>query len=174
MKMYDNMKLLPGEKNWYNCVAKLLKVYKISLSEEEIKNHSKESFKGIVKKAITQVAHAELMKECNNQKKTSSLVYSQFKPQDYLSKLYPWQSKLISRCRSKTLAIKTHQPFRYKDSLCRWCNLQDETLSHILNCGEEPLDEVDLTNIEKMDSELTIKLSRMSYRIQEFMEKTNY
>ena len=114
------------------------------------------------------------MKECNNQKKTSSLVYSQFKPQDYRSKLFPWQSKLISRCRSKTLAIKTHQPFRYKDSLCRWCNLQDETLSHILNCGEEPLDEVDLTNIEKMDSELTIKLSRMSYRIQEFMEKTNY
>ena len=168
------MKLLPGEGNWYNCVAKLLTTYKITMSEEEIKNLSKEAFKGLVKRAVSEVALANLMEECGNQKKTSSLVYSKLKPQDYLSKLYPWQSRLISKCRSKTLDIKTHQSFKYKDTLCRWCNLEEESLSHIINCGEDPLEMIDLTNTENMGSEMAINVSRLTYRIQEFMEKIDY
>ena len=173
-KMYNNMKQLPGEGNWCNCVAKLLEVYNISMGEEEIKSCSKEAFKRIVKKAITEVALKNLKKECSNQKKTASLIYSKLKPQDYLSKLYPWQSKLITRCRSKTLDIKTHQSFKYNDTLCRWCNLEEETLSHIINCGEDPLQAIDLNDMEQIDSQMTSKLSRISYRIQEFMEKIDY
>ena len=75
-EMYQNMKQLPGEKNWYSNVAELLKTYKISMSEEEIKSISKETFKGIVKRAITQTALTNLQEECKAQKKTSSLVYT--------------------------------------------------------------------------------------------------
>ena len=135
---------------------------------------SKEAFKEIVKKAITRTAFSNLLESCSNQKKTNLLVYTKLQPQDYLTKLYPWQSKLISRCRSKTLDIKTHQTFKYNDTLCRWCNLHEESLSHIINCGEESLDILDLSNTEKMDSGKIAMLSRITYRIREFMEKIDY
>ena len=172
--MYLNMKQLPGEKNWCNCVGELLRTYNISLSEEEIKTKTKGSFKRMIKKAITQTALTNLQEEISNQKKTSSLIYTKLKTQDYLTKLFPWQSKLVSRTRSKTLDIKTHQKFKYKDSLCRWCNLDDETLSHIINCGEDPIELVDLNNTEEMDSSMITKISRITYRIQEFLEKVDY
>ena len=68
-KMYNNMKKLPGERNWYNCVAKLLETYKISMTEEEIKSCSKEAFKGRIKKAVREVALEKLQEECSNQRK---------------------------------------------------------------------------------------------------------
>ena len=46
-KMYNNMKQLPGEKNWYNCVVRLLETYNIAMSEEEIKTKPKVTFKQI-------------------------------------------------------------------------------------------------------------------------------
>ena len=174
-EMYQNMKQLPGEKNWYNNVAQLLKTYKITMSEDVIKSHSKESFKRVVKRAVTQTALENLQEDCSNQKKTCSLLYSKLKPQECLTKLYPWQSRLISRCRSKTLDIKTQQKFRYKDAICRWCNLHEETLEHIIQCGEVPIEMIDLDHgIEEMDNASKIKVSRLTYRIQEFMEKIDY
>ena len=80
----------------------------------------------------------------------------------------------MTRCRSKTLDIKTHQTFKYNDTVCRWCNLEEETLSHIINCGEDPLQAIDPCNIEQMDNEMTSRVSRITYRIQEFMEKIDY
>ena len=174
-EMYQNMKQLPGEKNWYNNVAELLKTYEISMSEDMIKNHSKEAFKRIVKKAITQTALAKLQEDCSNQKKTCSLSYTKLKAQEYLTEMYPWQSKLISRCRSKTLDIKTHQKFKYKDTICRWCNIHEETLDHIIQCGEEPIETIDFDHdVGEMDTATKVKASRLTYRIQEFMEKINY
>ena len=85
--MYYNMKKLPGEKNWYNGVKKLLETYKITMSEEEIKSKSKDVFKAVVKKAIVETALADLTEECSKQKKTNTLTYTKLKPQNYLTKL---------------------------------------------------------------------------------------
>ena len=46
-------------------------------------------------------------------------------------------AKIIFKCRSKTLSIKDHSRFKYSDNLCRWCGVDDETLQHIVNCGNE-------------------------------------
>ena len=173
-RMFNNMKQLPGEKNWYNCVVGLLETYNITMSEEEIKTKSKDTFKTIVRTAIRKKALANLTQELSQQKKTHSLVYTQLKLQDYLTKLYPWESKLIFRCRSKTLDIKTHQTFKYSDTLCRWCNLYDEELSHIINCGEEIMDVPDLNCLEVMDQGVTTRISRITHRIQDFLEKVDY
>ena len=174
-EMYQNMKQLPGEKNWYNNIVQLLETYNITLTEDAIKSYSKDAFKRIVKKAIIKTALVKLQEDCKAQKKTNSLVYTKLKCQEYLTKLYPWQSKLISRCRSKTLDIKTHQKFKYKDTLCRWCNLHEESLSHIVECGEVPIETVDiLNNTEEMDNEMKLKVSRLTNRIHEFMEKIDY
>ena len=173
-KMYYNMKQLPGEKNWYNCVVNLLETYNIVMSEEEIKVKSKDAFKRIVKNAIRKVALTNLIQEFSQQKKTNTLVYTKLKPQDYLTKLFPWQSKLIFRCRSKTLDIKTHQTYKYSDKLCRWCNIWDEDLSHIINCGEEVLEIPELRNMEVLDKRMVTRISRITYRIQDFLEKVDY
>lgn len=173
-KMYYNMKQLSGEKNWYNCVINLLETYNIVMSEEEIKVKSKDAFKRIVKNAIRKVALTNLIQECSQQKKTNTLVYTKLKPQDYLTKLFPWQSKLIFRCRSKTLDIKTHQTYKYSDKLCRWCNIWDEDLSHIINCGEEILEIPELRNMEVLDERMVTRISRITYRIQDFLEKVDY
>ena len=173
-EMYENMKRLPGEKNWYSCVAELLENYKIVLSEDQIKSLSKDAFKGIVKKAVTKVALHNLQEECSKQKKTSSLVYAKLETQQYLSKFYPWQSRIISQCRSKTLDIKTHQKFKYNDSLCRWCNLNEENLCHIVDCGESPIETIDMNALKEIDTDTKIKLTRMTYRIQEFIDKVDY
>ena len=77
-------------------------------------------------------------------------------------------------CRSKTLDIKTHQTFKYSDTLCRWCNLYDEELSHIINCGEEVMDVPDLNCLEVMDQGMTTRISRITHRIQDFLEKVDY
>ena len=71
-------------------------------------------------------------------------------------------------------SIKSYQKFKYKDTLCRWCNLHDETLDHILDCGEGPIDHVDLSALEDIDAATKIKVTRMTYRIQEFIDKVDY
>ena len=144
------------------------------MSEEGIKNKSKEAFKNIVKQAINKTALANLVEECGNQKKTSTLVYTKLKPQSYLTALYPWQSKIVFRCRSKTLDIKTHQEYKYNDTICCWCNLEDETVSHIVNCGEDHIEIQDFDKLEEMDNAVATKVTRTTYRIQEFLEKVDY
>jgi hypothetical protein len=173
-EMYHNMKQLPGEKNWYNNVAKLRETYNISLTDDEIRNLSKDTFKRIVKSSIVETSFAELVNDCCSKKKTSNLTYNKLKLQDYLTKLLPWQSKLITRCRSKTLDIKSHQNFKYSDNLCRWCNIDEETLDHIVNCGEDPIESVDLENLENLDCQRIINITRFVYRVQEFLEKVDY
>ena len=48
------------------------------------------------------------------------------------------KSKIIFRCRSKTLNIKEHMQYKYKENMhCRWCGISEETLCHIVNCGSD-------------------------------------
>ena len=44
-------------------------------------------------------------------------------------------SKVIFSLRSKTLDIKTWQPWKYFDNLCVLCELKEETISHFFNCN---------------------------------------
>ena len=73
------------------------------------------------------------------QKKTGGLKYEEFKPQSYISTMYPDMAKTIFRCRSKTTNLKDHTKYQHSDNTCRWCGVDDETLNHIVNCGESEL-----------------------------------
>ena len=84
---------------------------------------NKGAYKTIVKTAIKNQAFHNLQDECQKQSKTKDIRYTEFKVQDYLNKLYPSQSELVFRCRSKTLDIKSHRHFQYKDGACQWCNI---------------------------------------------------
>ena len=173
-QMYYNQKLLPAEKNWYNNVAKLLETYQLTMDEDQIKCMSKDNFKKIVRKAIRQKAFTTLVEECNGQNKTQAVVYNELKLQDYLTKLYPWQSQLLFQYRSKTLDIKAHRSYKYSDLYCRWCNLCEEQACHIINCGEETIDIPDLNSLDEISPVLNSKLLFITNRIQQFLEKVDY
>ena len=87
-------------------MKKLMCKYSIDLTEDEIKKMSKESFKEKVKKAVRKVAFEELREECKGKEKTKDIEYTEFRTQAYLTKLYPNHSKIIFKCRSKTLHNK--------------------------------------------------------------------
>ena len=131
--------VLPDHNNWWSNMKKLMVKYSIHLSEEEITSMSKNVFKTKIKKAVSEYAFSKLKAECRMQKKTGGLKYEEFKPQSYISTMYPDMAKTIFRCRSKTTNLKDHTKYQHSDNTCRWCGVDDETLNHIVNCGESEL-----------------------------------
>ena len=125
-----------------------------------------------MKKNIKDVALLQLNKECKTKEKTKDLNYENLKPRGYLGQLYPKQAKAIFQARCKTLDIKEHRQYRYKDMVCRLCGKEDETLSHIVNCGSEHKVNVQIIHDVGEDTsyETTLKLITISTRIVNFLE----
>ena len=75
----------------------------------------------------------DLKQECASLKKTTGLNYDALELQEYLKVLYPNQARAVLKSRCKTLDIKTHNTYKYKeDTICRGCEVEEETLQH---CG---------------------------------------
>ena len=169
--LYQQMKCFPGEANWLNDVLRSAAMYSIDVNEEILKSITKETFKGTVKSAIQAHAFQKLKEECSSQSKTRTVVYNEFKCQPYLSHLYPSEAKTILKCRGRCLRIKTHRSYLFQNKVCRWCNLEDETLSHIVDCGMDcTMDTVDTDNIDCVDELLTLKLLMLSSRVNRFLD----
>ena len=168
---WESMKQFPDEANWWSGVKKLLSKYEISLEDAE--KRSKESYKDMVKKRVKETAFKVLKLECQGKKKTESLIFNSLSPQGYLSQLYPNQAQTIFRGRSKTLAIKDHQHYKFDNNLCRRCGGDNETIHHIVNCQYD--DKVDASIIYQMEEELTydqkLQLILLSTRINDFIEE---
>ena len=169
--LYQQMKCFPGESNWLNDVLHSAALYSIEIDEERIKSVSKETFKTLVKSAVQKYAFQSLKMECAKQSKTGTLVYEEFKPQPYLHHLYPSQAKTILQCRAKCLRIKSHRPYLFKNKICRWCNLEEEELLHIVNCGlDTTMVPVDLNRIDEVDELLESKLIQLASRVNGFLD----
>ena len=98
--------------------------------------------------------------ECAKQSKTGTLVYEEFKPQPYLHHLYPSQAKTILQC-----------PYLFKNKICRWCNLEEEELSHIVNCGvDTTMVPAELNRMDKVDELLESKLIQLASRVNRFLD----
>ena len=170
-KLWRYQTALPEYNNWWSGVKKLMTKYAVDMTEDEIKNMTKESFKEKVKKAVEKVVFEELKEECKNKKKTEKIVYTEFGRQTYLTQMYPNLSKIIFKCRSKTINIKEYMQYKFKDeNHCRWCGICDETLSHIVNCGfdndrniEDVEDVIYGTDLQKMKI--------VAQRIEDFLER---
>ena len=175
--LYEHMKRLPFEKNWLCEVTKLAQKYNINIDEDHLRTTSKDSFKCQVKQAIREYAFQSLLQECESKSKTKEVVYSQFRTQPYLSKLYPSHAKTILKCRSRCLKIKNHRPFQFNNTLCRWCYLQEESLEHIVNCGwqEETLVNTNvMNNLDNMDPKVEAELIAIATRVSHFLELVDY
>ena len=173
--IYENMKRLPYEPNWLNDILKSCTEYSINIDEQELRSISKETFKSRVRSAIHDYAFCELKKDCLSQSKTKNLVYNTFEKQPYLTHLYPSQAKIILQCRAQCLKIKAHRPFLFSNKICRWCNLEEETVDHIVNCGrDKSIDTVNIDDINDLDPSLESLLVSIATRISHFIDLVDY
>ena len=170
-KMWEYQKLLPNHNNWWNDVQKLLLKYDIKLTEDDIKDITKETFKQKIKKAVVQVAFKELQRECQGKEKTKQLSYKELKAQSYITTLYPNHSKIIFKCRSRTLSIKQHMKYKYgDDQSCRWCGICDESFQHIVNCGCNDSEISDAESVIDQGEDMQL-LVRIAQRVEDFLNR---
>ena len=172
-QMFTNMQLFSanGEANWWSQVHPLLQEYGLPENLETIKQLSKDTFKSMVNKGVYHVSFSKLKSECASLKKTANLRYNTFGMQEYLKVLFPNQAKVILKSRCRTLDIKTHCTYKYSDTICRGCGIEDETLEHIINCGQaEHMDIVNVSEIEAVSDVVSISLMRTVNRIHDFYD----
>ena len=168
--LFNSFLQLPEYPNWVTNVKRLMKKYSINLNFDEVSVMPKEKYKSIVKKSVEKVAFNNLTKECKLLKRTQYLTYNELKIQSYLLHLSPKFSKLISQARSQTLDIKSQSAFKYSDNDCRWCFLEEETLDHIINCGEDlPYIDAALGTINRCED--FSKIETIGKRIHYFLDK---
>ena len=174
--LYEQMKRLPSESNWLSDVSKSAAKYGINIDEEFLCSCSKDSYKATVRKAIESFAEERLKEECSGLSKTKDLRYEGFKTQPYLLHLYPHHANVIMKCRAKCLDIKSHRPFKFTNKICRGCFEEEETLSHILNCGEleENIRPIDISSLNEMDVDMESSLISMASRIEMFLDSVDY
>ena len=167
-KVWRNQTLLPEHKNWWSDVKNLMKKYSILFSEEEIKAMSKDAFKQKVKEAVKIFAFQSLKEECQSKTRTESVRYEKFCIQDYINTMNPNIAKIIFKCRSKTLSIKDHSKFKHSDNLCRWCGVNDETLQHIVNCGNDVIISDTVTVVNELRKD---QMEMVAERVEMFISK---
>ena len=168
-KVWRNQMNLPEHRNWWRDVEKLFVKYGLEFDEEGMVSMSKETYKKRVKMAVAKKALEELLDENKGKKRTANWEYEKLETQKYIRNLDPASARIIFKCRAKTLNIKSHMKFKYKEDLsCRWCGICEESLEHIVNCGQNThISEVD-KSLQEMETE---KLKEIAVRTREFLWK---
>ena len=167
-QVWRNQTVLPEHKNWWNNIIKLMEKYSIEYNEEEITNMAKDTFKRKIKKAVREKAFNELTLENSTMSRTKNVLYEKLETQKYIQTLNPHTAKTIFKCRSKTLNIKEHMKYKFSDLSCRWCGIKEETLSHIVNCGQEG----ELINADNVLKEMMLDdLKELASRVEKFLSK---
>ena len=121
-----------------------------------------------MKKSVT-----ELVAECRGLKKTATLEYDCLKLQDYFSYLYQSQARVVFKWRSRTLDVKSHLTYKYKDTVCRGCLIEAEDPYHVVNCGVERKvnTELNVSEMDILDKQEKYLLKTMIHRVASFLER---
>ena len=128
----------------------------------------------MVNRATLTTVFEDLKSQCASLKKTSNLTYDRFESQGYLKELYPNQAKIILKSRCKTLDIKTHNTYKFKENtICRLCTVREETLEHVMNCGHAESLYLDTSKIDTTSENVVAKLILAANRIISFQETCN-
>ena len=130
---YEDQKLYSHEPNWYNEVCLLLEKYGIEINEESIRSMSKNRWKEIIHKAITEDALLTLVSDCNSKSKTKGLTYTSMSLQPYFENLSPAKARLHFQLRGGVFDAKCNRSYMYNDTICRLCGGDVESVDHILN-----------------------------------------
>ena len=170
-KVFQQQKLLPNEKNWWNHVSNLLSQYDLSNSDYSVK--SKEEWKTLVNTAVNEYAFTKLKQECSNMTKTYHLKYEVFERQSYISTCSSNIAKLIFRIRCKMMNCRDNHHRSNPNTICRLCQTHIETQNHIINCKKvcSPEDIISLQTYMSANFEIDInQLQKIESRYEQFHE----
>ena len=136
--VYNEQKLYTCEPNWYNETQDLLRKYGLVTDESTIRLKSKVEWKAMVKQAVRSSALAELNADCMSKSKTADVpIYETLEQQEYLKSLIPSRARMYFQIRAKVFDIKEYRSYQYTDATCRLCQIEEETMDHVLNhCTE--------------------------------------
>lgn len=133
---YEQQSRFEYECNWYNEVKCLRDKYSFTVTDNEIKEMSKEKWKSTIHDKIYEYVLEYLNHDNSQKSKTSHLpAHMNIKRQEYFEFLQPSDARLFFAIRSGTFDIKTLRNYNYDegDNLCRLCVKEDETVDHIVN-----------------------------------------
>ena len=119
----------------YTC-KKYMKTLNLEVTFEEIEKMSKFTFKKLLKEKVNSAAFLYLEEQKIKQKKIKDIVYSRLEMQEYLldGDRDARVSKMIFKARGRTLDIKLHKKWKYSDTLCTGCQVNEESGEEILRC----------------------------------------
>ena len=137
---YEQQKLFPQEKNWYNEVIPLLKLYAINIQENDIVKMNINQWKHLVKSSIKNYCLSALNNKRASLSKGSGIPpYQKLETQEYMSTLWPDEARILFRLRTETYDIKMFRPYMYDPSKmeCRLCGSHTEDIDHVLNVCDQ-------------------------------------
>ena len=135
-KFFHSQDSNPVKNDWVLTCREDLENLNINLSFEEIKDLSKEKFKNIVKKAVSNKAFEYLTTEKTKLSKIQHIEYDKFDIQEYLlpNQTSIRMAKFIFHARSRMLDLKSNYKNRHRDFLCpTGCGAED-TQKHLIEC----------------------------------------
>ena len=127
----------PVKGDWSEQVLSDIREINLQLSIQEIKQLSRESFRGKVKKAIETAAFKWLIAEKGKLSKVKNLSYGCLKMQNYLvgSELKTREKKFLFLLRTRMLDVKTNFRNHHSDLSCPLCGLWEDDQKHNLECS---------------------------------------
>ena len=158
------------ERNWHNEVKEMRKMYSIEEEDQKIASLSKEAWKNIVKKKVTDKALIELESQRLTQSRGSNLPpYGNLKLQEYLHSLSPCDARNVFKLRAGVLDIKSFRHYQYEDEVCRLCEGVNEDTHHILNVCRQ----VERTYTKELDpfTEESEDIKEIAKRVSDFLSK---
>ena len=172
-RVYNQQKRFIYEDSWYREIRALQQKYNLDKEEEEIREMSKDMWKGLVSQKISEVAVNKLNEVAAQGKKTKSFpMITKLKCQEYLKKLSPKKARLLFRIRSKMVDLRGVYTFKYNNQSCRLCGAETEDIEHVLNiCPHvEEKSKALLTNEEIYGDDLD-GLKEVTKRMKTFLTK---
>ena len=135
IKFYYAQKLKSSKGDFVTLVENDQKLLKINLSDQEISEISKPKYKKIVKKAITEEAFKDLMRQKEKHSKMTELQYSELAMQSYL------KSDCIltddEKCRVRELDVRRNYQNKYQNLQCMLCQSgEEDNQYHLFHCSK--------------------------------------
>ena len=137
-RVFNAQKSFPVKNDWIGQVKDDLQICGIELSESEIANMKKISFKKLVNEKVQHLSSSFLISLKNKHSKSENLKISEFM-QPYLKNdnLSIEEKKLMFRIKNRLIDVKVNFKKKYNNSLeCRFCGGTEESQKHLVICPE--------------------------------------
>ena len=135
-QVYDTMKFDSRKGDFSQLVNQDMVDLDMIMREEEIRSFTKGKWKMTISKKLKEFVFAKLVYENSKQENTKHILFEELKLNKYLHyNRNQSLSKIIFSVRSKTLDLKTLQPWKYFDNLCVLCEKKAETILHFMTCN---------------------------------------